>query len=119
MSQSKFLLKETSLLMVIYGVIAAVITLVALITPSSATTSWVTALVLLLAASVLELIFGALGFSKSDDAGRAGYFVAVGIIATVFMLIITIMNFTVWSLLGLVLPILYIIGGVTMRRRED
>lgn len=119
MSESKFLLKETSLLMVIYGVIASVISVVALVNADNNPNYWATGLVLLLIASVLELVFGALGFRKSDDAGRSGFFVFAGIVAAAVMLIILIMDFSVWSLLGLVLPVLYIIGGAMLSRRTE
>ena len=105
--------------MVIYGVIAAVISIVALINPDGTANYWATGLVLLLIASVLELIFGALGFRKTDDRERATFFVVSGIIAAGIMLIITLMDFSVWSLLGLVLPVLYIIGGAMLRRRAE
>ncbi len=119
MSESKFLLKETSLLMVIYGVIASVISVVALVNADGSATYWATGLVLLLIASLLELIFGALGFRRSDDNGRSGFFVFAGIIAAVVMLILLIMDFSVWSLIGFVLPVLYIIGGAMLSRRTD
>jgi uncharacterized membrane protein HdeD (DUF308 family) len=119
MSESKFLLKETSLLMVIFGIIAAVVALIALINPAANPNYLVLGLVLLIIASALELIFGAFGFRKSDDAGRAGYFLTVGIIGMVFMLIIAIVDFTIWSLIGIVLPFLYIIGGAMLRRKVD
>ena len=119
MSESKFLLKETSLLMVIYGVIASVISVVALVNADGNPTYWATGLVLLLIASLLELVFGALGFRKSDDSERSGFFVFAGIIATLVMLILLIMDFSVWSLIGIVLPILYIIGGTMLSRRTE
>ncbi len=119
MSESKFLLKETSLLMVIYGVIAAVISVVALVNADNNPNYWATGLVLLLIASVLELVFGALGFRRSDDTGRSGFFVFAGIVAAIVMFVLLIMDFSIWSLLGFVLPILYIIGGAMLRRRAD
>ena len=119
MSESKFLLKETSLLMVIFGVIAAVISVVALVNADNNPNYWATGLVLLLIASVLELVFGALGFRKSDDSERSGFFVFAGIVAAIVMFVILIMDFSVWSLLGLVLPILYIIGGAMLKSRAD
>jgi uncharacterized membrane protein HdeD (DUF308 family) len=119
MSESKFLLKETSLLMVIFGIIAAVVALAALINPAANTNYLVLSLVLLIIASALELIFGWLGFRKSDDAERAGYFLTVGIIGMILMLIVAIVDFSVWSLIGIVLPFLYIVGGVMLRRKAD
>lgn len=119
MSESKFLLKETSLLMVIFGIIATVVSLIALIRPEANTNYLALGLVLILIASILELIFGALGFRKSDDADRSGYFLTVGIISMILMLIVAIVDFSVWSLIGIVLPLLYVIGGVMLRRQAD
>lgn len=119
MSESKFLLKETSLLMVIFGIVAAVVSLIALIRPEGNTNYLVLGLVLLLISSILELIFGALGFRKSDDADRSGYFLTVGIISMIIMLISAIVDFSVWSLIGIVLPFLYVVGGVMLRKQAD
>jgi len=119
MSESKFLLKQTSLLMVIFGIVAAVVSLIALIRPEGNTNYMVLSLVLILIASILELIFGALGFRKSDDADRSGYFLTVGIISIIIMLIAAIVDFSVWSLVGIVLPFLYVVGGVMLRKQAD
>jgi hypothetical protein len=35
------------------------------------------------------------------------------------MLIVAIVDFSVWSLIGIVLPFLYIVGGVMLRRKAD
>lgn len=35
------------------------------------------------------------------------------------MLIAAIVDFSVWSLIGIVLPFLYVVGGVMLRKQAD
>ena len=118
MSESKFLLKETSPLMVIFGIVAAVVSLIALICPEENTNYLVLGLVLILIASILELIFGALGSVSTTRTARA-FFPDCRHHQVIIMLIAAIVDFTVWSLIGIVLPFLYVVGGVMLRKQAD
>lgn len=123
----KTLLKVVSILFIIFGAILTVISLLAVI-GSAALSSMGDELgtafggilmmmsIILLIDGVLELVLGIVGIKNVGDPAKASYFVAVGIILCVLSLIplvISIINggFDFTSLIGFVLPILYIVGG--------
>jgi hypothetical protein len=68
-------------------------------------------------AALAELIIGIMGVKKAADASQAGFFITTGIILCAIQLISIILTmaaggaFPVTSLIGFVLPILYIVGG--------
>lgn len=75
------------------------------------------AIIIGLVASLLELIIGIIGLKKCGDPAQAGFFVATGIILCIVQLITIVLtmisggSFPVFSLIGFILPILYIVGG--------
>lgn len=128
----KGLLKTVSILFIIFGAIATVISLLGVIGSAALTTVGgaigtalggllMVALVVLLIVSAAELIIGILGVRRSDDPTKSVFFITTGIILGVLSLIPLIINATAgafqWmSLIGFVLPILYIVGGAMNRR---
>lgn len=128
----KGILKTVSILFVIFGAIVTIVAPVGLI-GSAALSSvgglgtaalggiLIVAMVLLLIVSVLELILGILGIRKSGDPNKAGYFITVGIVLSILSLASMAVgiaggDFSVWGLIGFVLPVLYIIGGIMNKR---
>ncbi len=120
---SRGMLKVVSILFIVFGAIATVFSIIGLAGSawlSSATGGLagilVVATILALILSVLELIIGIIGLKKSNDASPGGFFVTTGIILCVLALISIIMSFNVITLIGLVLPVLYIIGGSQLKK---
>ncbi|UOO37100.1 hypothetical protein IZU99_07435 [Oscillospiraceae bacterium CM] len=121
----KGLLKTVSILFIVFGAIAAVISLLAVFGSAVLATAdggaalggiLLLATILLLIVSVLELVLGIVGLGKSGDPSKAGYFITVGIVLCVISLVsiiigVTNNGFQVTSLIGFVLPVLYIVGG--------
>ena len=123
----KTLLKTVSILFIIFGAIATIVSMLAVLGTAVLSAGTAMAGVLLIAAivmlivSALELILGIVGLGRCADPGKAGYFITVGIILCVlalFSLIISIANgsFDFTRLIGFVLPVLYIVGG-TMNKK--
>ena len=124
----KGLLKVVSILFIIFGVIATIVSLIALV-GSAAVTVYLgdlgiilmIATIIMLIASVLELIMGILGVKKCSDPQKASFFVTTGILLCALTLVSLIMSiasssFSVTSLIGFVLPVLYIIGGAMNKK---
>ncbi len=115
----KGILKVVSILFIIFGAIATLLSIIGLV-GSAALLGYVDALggvlmvamVVSLIVSALELILGIVGLKKCDDPSQAIFFIATGIVLCVLGLVSIIMSFQVTSLIGFVLPLLYIIGGV-------
>ncbi len=127
----KGLLKTVSILFIIFGAIAAIISLVAVLGSAALSTAGVAgaalggimlvAAIIMLIASILELILGIMGLKRSADPHKAGFFITTGIILCVITLIPLIISmstgiFDFTSLIGFVLPALYIVGGVMNRK---
>jgi hypothetical protein len=124
----KGMLKVTSILFIVFGAIATLFSIIALI-GSAALTSiagqidegsgivaaagsmLLVASIILIVSSLLELFIGIFGVGKSADPAKANYFIVTGIVLCALTLVSMIMNFSALSLIGFVLPILYIIGG--------
>ncbi len=119
----KGLLKVVSILFIIFGAISTIVSLLALI-GSAAITAYlgdlgiilIIATILMLIASVLELVLGISGLKKCGDPAKAGFFITTGTILCALTLISMIMNiasagFSITSLIGFVLPVLFIVGG--------
>jgi len=62
-----------------------------------------------------DLIVGIIGVKFCGDPSKASFFIVVGFIMGGLMLISLFGAFSIWNLLGLVLPILYIVGGFMNR----
>jgi hypothetical protein len=58
-----------------------------------------------------DLIIGIIGVKFCDDPSKASFFIVVGFIMSGLMLISLFGAFSIWNLIGLILPILYIVGG--------
>lgn len=128
----KGILIVVSILFIIFGAIAAVISLVGVLGSAALSAAGggfgyavggilMVATVLILIVSVLELILGIVGLRKSGDPDKAGYFITTGIVLAILSLIPMVINlsygsFSVTGLIGFVLPILYIVGGAMNRR---
>jgi hypothetical protein len=117
----KGMLKVVSILFIIFGAIATIVSIVALV-GSAVLTAYTEGLagifivgsIILLLVSVLELIVGIIGLKKCADPAQAGFFIVTGIVLCVLGLvsmIMTLSSFQVTSLISFVLPILYIVGG--------
>jgi hypothetical protein len=128
----KGLLKTVSILFIVFGAIATVVSLVGIIGSAALGTMGgvaasaiggmlFVAVILMLIVSVAELILGIVGLNRSGDPHKAGFFITVGIILCVVSLVPLIISatagvFQLTSLIGFVLPLLYIIGGVMNRK---
>lgn len=128
----KGILKTVSILFIIFGAIATVISLIGVLGFAALSTTGgvigaglggllMVAAVLLLIVSALELIIGIVGLRKSGDPHKAGYFITTGIVLCILSLVSMIIGiiaggFTLTSLIGFVLPILYVVGGVMNKR---
>ncbi len=122
---AKGLLKVVSILFIIFGAIATIVSLLgvfgsAVLSSVVGAIGGVLLLIMIVAllSSVLHLVLGIIGVGKrSADPSKAGFYIVSGIILVVLGLISLILGFTSdagtsWSsYVGFVLPILYIIGG--------
>lgn len=118
----KGLLKVVSILFIVFGAIALVVSIIAVIGSIAAASLigilaiLIVASVLMLIVSALELIIGIIGLRKCGDPAQGGFFITTGIILCVLSLISLILSiagggFDITSLIGFVLPVLYIVGG--------
>lgn len=129
----KNLLRVTSILLIIFGAIDAFISIIGLACTSflSNAATGITgsavagtalggmlavAAFLLLASGVLDLILGILGLKKCGDPAQANYFIVCGIVLCIVPFISMVMSFQITSLIGFVLPALYIVGGYMNRK---
>lgn len=127
----KGMLKVVSILLIIFGAIGIITSLIALAASSIISgvaselgaydlegvardaANWaMIASVLSIVNSALCLVFGIMGIKKSADAAQGKFFIIAGIILCALALLSMIMFFSVIGLIGFVLPILFIIGGV-------
>ena len=112
----RLFLKAISIIFIVFGAIATIVSIIALINLSGAGTGWVVGTVLLLISSLVALIIGIVGLKKSEDPSEANFFIFTGFILGIMMLISLVMSFSIWNLIGFVLPVLYIIGGYMQRK---
>ncbi len=110
----KLLLKITSAVLMIFGVIAGVVALIDLINMTGST-GWLISIIVLLLASVAGIIIGFMGLKRSDDSSQANFFIAAGVVLAILELISMIAFFTAWSVIGFIAAVLYIIGGYMLR----
>lgn len=129
----KGMLKVVSILFIVFGAIGAVLSLISVLTLAAAgglaaqmgaeaeavmsgvmaiAGPWIIiGLVIAIVGCALELILGIVGLKKCADPSQANYFITVGVVLCAIQLVGMIMSFSIWSLVGFVLPILYIVGG--------
>ena len=119
----KGMLKVVSILFIIFGAIATIVSIIGLVGSAwlAAATyglagMFVVAMVIALIVSVLELVIGIIGVKKAADPTQANFFIVTGIILCVLALVSMILSFQVTSLIGFVLPILFIVGGVMNKK---
>lgn len=115
----KGILKVVSILFIVFGAILTIISIIGLIGSSMVSSMFgglgailVIATVIALISSLLELVIGIIGVKKCEDPSQANFFIVTGIVLCALYLITMIMSFSVWNLIGFVLPILFIVGGV-------
>lgn len=111
----KTLLKVVSVLFIIFGAIATVVSIIGLVggslVPGMAGGLISAAMIITLILSMFELILGIVGLRRSENPENANFFTISGVVLCVAALISMVLSFQVTSLIGFVLPILYIIGG--------
>lgn len=115
----KGILKVSSIIFIIFGAIATIFSIIALIGSSMVSSVFgglgailVVATIIALISSLLQLVLGIVGLKKCADPSQANFFIVTGIILCVLNLVSMIMSFSVLSLINFVLPILFIVGGV-------
>ena len=115
----KGILKVSSIIFIIFGAIATIFSIIALIGSSMVSSVFgglgailVVATIIALISSLLELVLGIVGLKKCADPSQGNFFIVTGIILCVLNLVSMIMSFSVLSLINFVLPILFIVGGV-------
>jgi hypothetical protein len=74
--------------------------------------------VVLFVSGVLELVVGIMGYKKSGGPPHYHFFIAWGVVLGVLMLLSLTLNFSVWGLIGLAPPILYVVGGYMGRNAK-
>lgn len=115
---AKVLLKVVSVLFIIFGSIASVASIIGLVggsTPGMGGDIVVTAMIVSLVLSIFELVLGIVGLRRSENPEHANFFLISGVVLCVVALISMILSFQVTSLIGFVLPILFIIGGAMQK----
>ena len=127
-------LKVTGILMIIGGAISVILGIVAalgvaalvLISDGAVSSALLyTSVILMIVSAVAELVAGIIGVANCNKPDKAGSCIVWGIIVAVLSVAGTILNsvgggsFSAFSLiLGLVLPVLYIIGAVFNKKEH-
>jgi len=119
----KTLLKVVSILYIIFGAVCALLMILSLFLGPllaslagdvfgafGALLGGALFIVFLIPAAV-DLIVGIIGLKQCGDPSKASFFIIVGFVLGGLMLISLFSAFSVWNLISLVLPVLYIIGG--------
>lgn len=129
MKGSKFL-KVTGILMIIFGALALILSIVAaiglaaLVTLDLNTWQYTAAVILMLVGSIFELIAGIVGVKNCNKPEKAGTCMVWGIIVIALSVLSNVLtlvgnpdNFSIVNLLtGLVIPVLYLIGAVMNKK---
>ena len=125
MQGSKFL-KVTGILMIIFGALALVLAIIAiagisLLAAMGASSGLLTvSCILMLVGAVAELVAGIIGVKNWNKLEKAGTCITWGIIVIVLCVILTVVgggDFSVLNLVtGLVIPVLYLIGGLQNKK---
>ena len=129
MKGSKFL-KVTGILMIIFGALAMILSIVAaiglaaLVALDLNTWQYTAAVILMLVGSIFELIAGIVGVKNCNKPEKAGTCMVWGIIVIALSVLSNVLtlvgnpdNFSIVNLLtGLVIPVLYLIGAVMNKK---
>ncbi len=140
----KRLLKTGSILLIVFGAISTVISVFGLIysfigvyDPAidvSLFVEWasilIVTMILIFVSSALELILGCIGLKKCKDPANGGFFIAAGIVLCALSLVSLALSLAcgsfnmtslsiptgILTIVGAVLPVLYIIGGCIYKK---
>ena len=121
------LLKVVSILYIIFGALFALVALLSLFL-GSLLTSFVTSLVgdygalvggavgivlfiVFLIIAAVDLVAGIIGVKQCGNPSKATFFIVFGFILGGLSLISFITNFQIGNLIGMVMPVLFIVGG--------
>lgn len=129
MKGSKFL-KVTGILMIIFGALALILSIVAAIGLAALAASdlntwqYTAAVILMLVGSIFEMIAGIVGVKNCNKPEKAGTCMVWGIIVIALSVLSNVLtlvgnpdNFSIVNLLtGLVIPVLYLIGAVMNKK---
>ncbi len=129
MKGSKFL-KVTGILMIIFGALALILSIVAaiglaaLVALELNTWQYTAAVILMLVGSIFEMIAGIVGVKNCNKPEKAGTCMVWGIIVIALSVLSNVLtlvgnpdNFSIVNLLtGLVIPVLYLIGAVMNKK---
>ena len=129
MKGSKFL-KVTGILMIIFGALALILSIVAaiglaaLVALEVNTWQYTAAVILMLVGSIFEMIAGIVGVKNCNKPEKAGTCMVWGIIVIALSVLSNVLtlvgnpdNFSIVNLLtGLVIPVLYLIGAVMNKK---
>jgi len=116
----KAILKAASIAMIVYGIIAIIISIIALSQngrlAGAGAGEYIGSAVVIFILSMLELVLGAIGARRGGDVKNAGFFITTGVVLSSVGLISLILRFQIEGLIGFALPLLYIAGGVINKR---
>lgn len=132
----KTLLKVVSILFIVFGAIATILSVIGIagaamlagmageLGGAAVGGILVVAMIVMAVVSVLELVLGIMGVSRSGKAEQAKFFINTGIVLCVLAAVSMIMsiaggNFQITSLIGFVLPVLYIVGGTQNKKAME
>ena len=128
MQGSKFV-KVTGILMIIFGAIALILSIIAfagigLLAAMGASSSLLTvSCILMLVGAIAELVAGIIGVKNWNKLEKAGTCIVWGVIVIALCVVSNILTvvgggeFSVVNLLtGLVIPVLYLIGGIQNKK---
>jgi hypothetical protein len=74
--------------------------------------------IVLFISGALGLVVGIIGYKKAGGPPQTNFFIAWGIALGALMFLSLILNFSVWGLIGLVPPALYVVGGYMGRNAK-
>ena len=119
MHAGKNLLKVTSVLLILFGSIVTVITIIELANGGRLSGghigTFMSAVVVLLILSMLSLVLGVVGLKKCEEVRSASYFIISGVVMGGVALISLALSLQLVGLIGFLLPLLYIVGGAMQR----
>ena len=119
MHAGKSLLKIMSVLLILYGSVVTVISIIEMANGGRLSGAhigpFLSAVVVILIMSILALVLGVIGLKKCEEIRSASYFIISGVVLSGIAAISLALSFQVVSLIGLALPLFYIAGGAMLR----
>ena len=129
-NKTNMLLKVTGILMIIGGIAGIIVSIVAFLGVGLLAAAgvvvglWIIAVILSLVGSIIELIAGIVGSKNAANPAKAGTCVIFGIVTLALSVLGIILNlasgsgFSVANLgLGVVIPVLYLIGALQNKNK--